>query len=265
MSDGTAEAGTTPLSENSETVAPVVEHLSIDDLLGITSEVDPLFTDDAQHKGIKPLHEWLPHLPQDVRANLANLRAIHTKGQQELARERARVQELERSVQAERAALYSGQFAEKVKSLASDTEQYDVFDPEGQKKEMQRQQALMFQEMLTPIQEELQVAKRRQEMTDFKAQHPDLVSDPDIKMATATLLKERQELRLEDAYHIARSKVLATRQGQQAHQVQTQRQESRNGLSRTSTGTGASPQTPKFKDAVQAFEYAKTQKANSGR
>ena len=96
MSDETIETGNSTSVENNEVVettetpeaveasAPVVEDLTIDDLLNLGADADPLFTDDANHKGMKPLHEWVGHLPEDVRKHVANLRSSYTRKTQEL-------------------------------------------------------------------------------------------------------------------------------------------------------------------------------------
>ena len=52
-----------------------VELLTIDELLDINEEEYIEFTEDANHKGMKPLHEWMKHIPEDVRKHVANIRS----------------------------------------------------------------------------------------------------------------------------------------------------------------------------------------------
>jgi hypothetical protein len=63
----------------------LAEDLSVEDLLGLNSEVAPEFTEDAAYKGMKPLHEWTKHLPEDVRKHLANIRSDYTRKTQEIS------------------------------------------------------------------------------------------------------------------------------------------------------------------------------------
>jgi len=51
------------------------ELLTIEELLDLNEEDYDEFTEDANHKGMKPLHEWMQHIPEDVRKHVANIRS----------------------------------------------------------------------------------------------------------------------------------------------------------------------------------------------
>jgi CheY-like chemotaxis protein len=109
----------------------------------------------------------------------------------------------------------------------------------------------MMQQMLQPLQQDLEAQRRQVALDSFKQQHPDLTAD-DIRMPVAKLLMERPELKLEDAYFIVKGQVAR----QQSEAVRTAQRET---LKKTSTGNAvrnAAP--PKFKDAWSAYQWHKT-------
>jgi len=62
VGDETAEA-----APQTETIEETIENFTLDDLMNYSQDRDPLFTDDAQHKGMRPLNEWIHNVPEDVR------------------------------------------------------------------------------------------------------------------------------------------------------------------------------------------------------
>jgi len=80
---------TETVDPTAETVSMTLEELlSIDDLMDINEEQFEEFTEEANHKGMKPLHEWMQHIPEDVRKHVANIRSSYTRKTQELAQMR---------------------------------------------------------------------------------------------------------------------------------------------------------------------------------
>ena len=75
-----------------------VELMTIEELLNLGEDDYEEFTEDANHKGMKPLHEWMQHIPEDVRKHVANIRSSYTQKTQELA-------ETRRALENERAEL----------------------------------------------------------------------------------------------------------------------------------------------------------------
>ena len=53
-------------------------NLTLDDLLAM-SEDDVEEFKQENHTGMKPLHHWMQHMPEDVRKHLANIRGDYTR------------------------------------------------------------------------------------------------------------------------------------------------------------------------------------------
>ena len=144
-----------------------VELMTIEELLGLNEEDYEEFTEDANHKGMKPLHEWMQHIPEDVRKHVANIRSSYTQKTQELA-------EMRRALEAERAELHRQQehavnnpFLKRAEEELAKEEEYDIYTTEGMQAEIKRQAAKMLQEMMKPAQEEMQMKQRRMQLEQF--------------------------------------------------------------------------------------------------
>ncbi len=258
-SDVSADEG---VSENvEENTESTYEDYTIDDLMSLSEEDFTEFTEDANHKGMKPLHQWIKHVPEDVRKHLANFRSSYTRKTQELAAERqALKQELEdyrNEMIAERKTLYDGELAKKVDRITGDETEYDVYDPEGMKKEIERQAAKMLKEMMQPAKEQLAVQQRKMELQKFKTANPEITSD-EYRMPVAKMLRDRPELKLEDAFYIVKAKVDAAKLTQEREEIKVQRDSRRSTFKKTSTGRNSTPKgSPKFRNAWEAFQYHK--------
>lgn len=247
-------------TEENEVVTEVEEveevFTSIDDLLSLTEEDFEEFTEEANHKNMKPLHSWMQHVPADVRKHIANLRSSYTRKTQEVA-------QMRRELEAEREALRNsnrdildGELAKQVREVDTEAE-YDLFDKEGMQKEIQRQAALMMQKMLQPAQEQLQLQQRRAELQSFKEANPEL-NEPEYKRAVADLLRSRPNLSLEDAFYITKAKMGATEAMRVREEKQRLREERRTAARMSSGGSRAAvAKAPKFKSAVEAYEWHK--------
>lgn len=251
---GTVPQDTTPATE---VQAPEpAQDMTLDELLGINEEVDPYFTDDAQHKGQKPLHEWLPHLPDEVRRNLANLRSSVTRKQQELSELKRELEAQQQEFQRQRELLVNSPWAKQLSELAqASDEPIDPWTEEGMQKLVQSQMAQQFQKMIEPLKQEAEIQAQRIKAQEFVAAHPDAKSDPELKHEIAKLLVERNDLTLEDAYWLCKGRLLEARARQQAQQQAMQRSQAREVLSRTSTGAATTAAgKPTFRDARGRFD-----------
>jgi len=238
-----------------------VELMTIEELLNLNQEDYEEFTEDANHKGMKPLHEWMQHIPEDVRKHVANIRSSYTQKTQELA-------EMRRALEAERAELHRQQehavnnpFLKRAEEELANEEEYDIYTTEGMQAEIKRQAAKMLQEMMKPAQEEMQMKQRRMQLEQFKTDNPELMDD-DYRLPVAQMLQDRPELRLEDAFYIVKAKVDATKLKAEREQVAKQKSSRRETLRKTSGGKSVSPSgTPKFRSAWEAYQYHKSQQA----
>lgn len=253
-----AEEVETADTDDSVDVGEEEELMTIEELLGLNEEDYDEFTEDANHKGMKPLHEWMQHIPEDVRKHVANIRSSYTRKTQELS-------EMRKALDSERSELMRQQdhavnnpfLKQAEKELAID-EEYDLYTPEGMQKEIKRQAAQMLQEMMKPAQEEMQIKQRRIQLEQFKTENPDLMDDQ-YRLPVAQMLQERPELRLEDAFYIVKSKVDSQKLKVEREQVAKQRSTRRETLRKTSGGKSVTPKgTPQFRDAWQAFQYHKS-------
>jgi hypothetical protein len=231
--------------------------MTIDEILKLNENDFSEFKDDANHKGMKPLHHWMKNIPEDVRKHIANLRADYSRKTQALALEKQEVEKLRGELYATRDGVLNGPLAKMVKDVDTQAE-YDLFDNEGMKKEIQRQASLMLQEMLRPAQEEVQAQQRRIQLERFKTENPELTSD-EYRLPIAKMLQERPELKLEDAFYIVKAKVDGLKLKAREAELQAQKTSRAQTLKKTSTGSNVTPSgTPKFKDAYEAYLYHKS-------
>jgi len=250
-----------PQDEVNAQIEEVIEKYTIDDLMNITEEDDPLFGSETNHKGMKPINHWLPHVPEDVRKHLANLRADYTRKSQEIADARRELQRAQAALEQQRQNLVNGSLAQQVANIDTETK-YDLFDEAGMQAEIKRQAALMMKEMLQPAQEELQQQARRLQLQDFKAANPEL-TDPAYRDEIVKLLQSRPELKLEDAFYITKAKLGSIAVDREAQALAERRQRQRETVLKSSGGTRSAPKgTPKFNNALEAYKW---HKANQGK
>lgn len=237
-----------------------IDNLTLDDLMEYGEEHDPLFSDDARHKGMKPLNEWIHNVPEDVRKHLANIRADYTRKTQELAKMRKEVEDVQSKARLQNENIINGPLAKQLSELNID-EEYDLFDQEGIKKEIQRQAALMLKQMLQPAQEEIELQQRRLQLDSFKAQHPELTS-PEYRGPIIEMLQARPELTLEDAFYIIKAKVDSQKVVAERAELAERKARQREVITKSSSGSRTAPSgTPQFKSAIEAFNWHKAQSA----
>lgn len=247
---------TTSVEDGSELLS---ENISVDDLLGLNSDQVPEFQEGINHTGMKPLSEWTKHLPEDVRKHLANIRSDYTRKTQEIASMKKELEMDRRSYALEKEATLNNPLARRAAELANTTEEFDLYDPEGMKKEIERQSAKMLSEMLKPAREEIMLQQRKMALNDFKRENPEL-TNPEYRLEIAKMLQDRPELKLEDAFYIVKSKVDSAKSREAAKAVQAVTNSRREALQKTSNGSATVPKgTPKFRDAYEAFLYHKSQ------
>lgn len=245
-----APADTAPV----ETSAPEPEAeaedagVSLDDLLDSSLDEHPELK--GGHKGLPDYKKILEHLPENGRKLVGNLRASYTQKTQEIAGLKAQLEQERAALARDRELMSKSEFAQKVKEQAEAPLQHDPWSDEGLQERINKQAAQMMQQMLAPLQQDLETQKRQVALDSFKSQHPDLTSD-EVRVPVAQLLMQRPELKLEDAYFIVKGQL--TRQ-----QSDAVKQAQRDTLKKTSTGNAvrnAAP--PKFKSAWEAYQYHK--------
>jgi len=233
------------------------------------------------------------NVPEDVRKHLANIRGDYTRKTQELAAMRKEVEASKRHMEAQNEGIVNGAMAKQLRDVDENAEydlfdadgmkaeiqrqaklmlamakqlrdvdenaEYDLFDADGMKAEIQRQAKLMLREMMAPAQEELEVKQRRMALQEFKANNPE-ITDPAYRAPMIELLKNRPELKMEDAFFIVKAKVGSTKLQQERNEIAARKAERRSVVRKSSTGSRSNPSgTPQFKNALEAFKWHKSQ------
>jgi CheY-like chemotaxis protein len=246
--NGAPGASTDSVTESTGGGADEDLDLSLDELVGSQYDDHPELK--GGHKGLPDYKKILEHLPENGRKLLGNLRSSYTQKTQELAEARRQLETERAKLERDRQLLTESEWAQQVRAQAEAPLQHDAWSDEGLQERINKQAAEMMQQMLSPLQQDLEAQRRQVALDSFKSQHPDLVSD-DIRMPVARLLMERPELKLEDAYFIVKGQV-SRQQADAVKQVQ------RETLKKTSTGNAVrNGEPPKFKDAWSAYQYHK--------
>lgn len=251
----TVDSVETVAGEAGEEAAPAAEtesnpyaDLNLDELM--TADFGDDSTMQGTHKGLPPYAEILKHLPENGRKLIQNLRSSYTTKTQDIAELRKQVEAERAELQRQRELLSNSDFVKGINEKATSTPQHDAWTDEGLEERINMKAALMMQQMLKPLQEDIEAQQRNAQLNAFKAEHPEITSDA-YRMPIARLLMERPELKLSDAYHIVNSQITKAAVSQK-REVQAET------LRKTSTGSAVrSGETPKFKDAWAAYNWHK--------
>lgn len=250
----TTEVDNTSVTPESSDVAQNEMNLTIDDLMSLSEDDFEEFKQEANHKGMKPLNEWMKHIPADARKHIANIRADYTRKTTEIAAMRKELEMQKQAILSQQENLYKGPLAKKLAEVDVEQE-YDLFDPKGMKAEIQRQAALMLKQMIEPAQQELELNQRRIELDRFKMENPEL-TDPEYRTPIAELLQTRPELKLEDAFYIVKAKIGTQKVNAEKARLEADKAARRTVATKSSKGTAESVSgTPKFKSAWDAYQW----------
>lgn len=223
------------------------DELSLDELVNADFGNDSAM--QGTHKGLN-YADVLKHIPEAGRKVIQNLRASYTTKTQEISALRQQVEAERVELSRQREMLTNSEFAKGIAAQAAAQPQHDMWSDEGLEERINQKAAALMAKMLTPLQQDLDVQKRGIALEQFKKNNPDLVS-PEIRMPVAQLLRDRPELKLEDAYYIVKGQVVKEN-ASSAKQAQKQI------LSKTSTGNAVRNSTPpKFASAWDAYQYHK--------
>jgi hypothetical protein len=235
-----------------------LDNISLESLLALTKDDVEEFDDEVNHVGMKPLADWMKNVPSDVRKHLANIRRDYTVKTQEISKIRASLQDKEAEIMRKNEHIMNGPLAQKLGSIDT-TEEYDLFDKDGMKKEIQRQAALMLREMIEPAQKELESQQRTLQLEAFKKANPEL-SDPAYRGPILEMLSSRPELKLEDAFYIVKAKVDSAKLADERAAIDASKRLRKDVALKSSVGSRtAVSATPKFKNAIEAYNWHKAQ------
>jgi hypothetical protein len=250
----TTEVDNTSVTPESSDVAQDESNLTIDDLMSLSEDDFEEFKQEANHKGMKPLNEWMKHIPADARKHIANIRADYTRKTTEIAAMRKELENQKQAIMQQSKNIVDGPLAKRLAEVNTE-EEYDLYDPKGMKAEIQRQAALMLKQMIEPAQQELQLNQRRIELDRFKIENPEL-TDPEYRGPIAELLQTRPELKLEDAFYIVKAKIGSQKVNAEKARLEADKAARRTVATKSSKGTAEAVNgTPKFKNAWDAYQW----------
>lgn len=248
------------VTEQNDVPAEVVDSFDLDALIAANFDGDEIM--QGEHKIGVPYEEVLRHIPENGRKVIQNLRSSYTRKTQELAAMRKDLEAQKEEFLRQQKLFTDSDWKRQIDATANSQEKHDIWDTEGRQKEIERQAAIMMQKMIAPLQEEVAVQQRQIELQKFKTEHPDL---KEYRLDIAKMLNDRPELKLEDAYWLVKGRASNERLKAAEAERQTRREESREGLYKTSNGRNVSSRnltTPKFKDAWSAYQWHRSQQRN---
>lgn len=222
------------------------EDATVDDIMN----TDTL--DEGGHKGID-FNRVIKELPEDAQKMLANIRADYTRKTQELAAERKKFADLQNSMLAD-------SFTSQIDEVASrDTVELDPYNTQSFEQRIEQEVAKRMQQMLQPVREEQETLRKRAELQQFKNEHPDLM---EYKDQIATMLKEREDISLQDAYFMVKGKHQVAENAKLKEELNQRTARMREvGLKMTTSGQRGKGEIPKhLTRARDIYAYLKSQK-----
>ena len=215
------------------------------------TEVEGL--DEGGHKGID-YNRVIKELPEEAQKLLSNLRADYTRKTQELSKERKELEAVRKSM------AENKEFSDQINTLAdADTIELDPYNTESFEQRIQQEVARRMQELLKPVQEEQHQMRKRAQLEQFKQEHPDLM---DYKEPIAKLLKENQNISLEDAYFIVKGKSSVDENAKLKKELEERQNRMREvGLKLSHGGTRSVSQVPKhLRKGHEIYNWLKNNK-----
>jgi hypothetical protein len=168
--------------------------------------------------------------PEAQRA-MAEMRKAFTRKTQELAAER-------RKIEAQNRALMDSGIVDQLAVEAGKVpDDFDPFNPEHLQQVIESKVASRLKQVLEPLHKQHQQHESRARYENFKAEHPDLVSDGAIKQGVYAALQKDPSLKLEAAYWMVKGKALAQQQRESADRAEVRRRAHQRAAQVTSRGS----------------------------
>tara|TARA_R110002110_G_scaffold400459_1_gene616969 strand:- start:31 stop:897 length:867 start_codon:yes stop_codon:yes gene_type:complete len=199
-------------------------------------------------------------MPKPVQRAMASLRADYTRKTQELSKQRRHVEDLQSNLTNSDAfkALQT-----QANTAAAEGEEFDPFDPKSFEAYVDRMVAQKLQGVLQPMYDEQIKTQSSRKVNDFMDQHPELRNDDDMRQQVYSLLKESEQMTLEQGYWIVKGKKAQQNQQQEKAISQKKREMSRQAASTIGSGRKsgltAPPETAQM-DAGDIYNYLLAQK-----
>jgi hypothetical protein len=260
-------AGTVAVEAQNDSQTSALDQMSIQDLIDLDFSDDPKLADimSQEHKGLPAYKEiLLKHTTSEGRKLIANLRTSYARQQNELHQAKQNLEQEKRAVQLEKEALYNGDFAKNIRTVASqDGTKLDPYDQADLAKIIEIETAKRLQDMLKPMQTQMVEQQQIYEAERFIAQHPEMKTEA-FKAKLIPLITEKPELEIETAFWIIKGqlanddKVLADKAREQG-KLKTQAQ--RDAFNKTaSTSNVSATKAPKGLTPYEASKWFAAQK-----
>jgi hypothetical protein len=203
---------------------------------------------EGGHKGID-YNRVINELPDDAKNLLSNLRADYTRKTQELAQQR-------KDLEAKMSTLANSEFDNNIRELASrETVELDPYDTDSFNQRIEQEVARRLNDMMQPIREQQAVAQKKAELERFKTENPDLL---DYKGEIVQLLKQNENLSMQDAYWLAKSKSQAARLKEMESELgERKRMMADVGLKMAAPARGADMRPPKGLKGYEIYQWIK--------
>ena len=199
-------------------------------------------------------------MPEPVQRAMASLRADYTRKTQELSKQRRHVEDLQANLTNSDAFKA---LQEQASTAAAEGEEFDPFDPKSFESYVDRMVAQKLQSVLQPMYEEQMKTQSSRKVNDFMDQHPELRTDENMRQQVYSLLKESEQMTLEQGYWIVKGKMAQQNQQQEQASALQKREMSRQAAARIGngrkSGLTAPPETAQM-DAGDIYKYLLAQK-----
>ena len=197
--------------------------------------------------------EVLESLPPDALKLLQNLRSDYSKKTQALSKQRNELAEREQS--------WLQRQEEVLRSKMSLPEDFDIYADNGIQSYIQAQVAQALLEAQQPIREAHETAKLREDVAQFKREHPDMEN---YKEAIVAEMLNDNSIDIKKAYFLVRGREAEKELTNMKAQLEQAKTERFIAAKKVGTGAMAGRPEPQFKNARQAYEHFKTQAARTG-
>lgn len=217
---------------------------------------------EPEPEGLREGESWdsvYQSQPPEVQRAMAEMRKMMTRKTQELARER-------KALEAQQAALANSGIMETLAKQAGNTpEDFDPFNPDHINAAIEAKVAQRLQEVLAPINQQHQHREAVNRYEAFKAEHPDLTTDPDVKQGVYAALQSDPNLKLEAAYWMVKGKMLSKQRADDAAKAQVRQRAIKRAATIADRGVKPGRQViaPDLKNASAWDIYNELKKARS--
>ena len=144
--------------------------------------------------------------PPEVQRAMAEMRKMMTRKTQELALERKKLEAQHK------AFAESGLLEQLAREAEGGPKEFDPFNADHVKAAIEAKVAARLKEVLEPMAAQHQQTEKVAKYEGFKAEHPDLMENAEIKQGVVAALKADRNLSLEAAYWMVKGKMLSAKE-----------------------------------------------------